>query len=167
MNPRLLWLGTTTLLALDLKRRRSTVTQSSTVTAGPRFSNETQTTVGDVEKTNVFDTVSQHPIRSTAAPLLPPSPEIEGEQVVPFQPNEPTQYAPRSTSYQASILTASEQIELEWSGLDGIDSVGSPIPDAQVANSMFFTRRERMEESRREVRQQDQAWWKVVTDHRP
>ncbi|KAF3051633.1 hypothetical protein E8E11_008655 [Didymella keratinophila] len=51
----LLWLGTTTLLALDLKRRRSNVTQAPTVTAGSRFSNDSQTTVGDVEKTNAFD----------------------------------------------------------------------------------------------------------------
>lgn len=169
IDHRLLWLGTTTLLALDLKRRRSTVTQSSTVAAGPRFSNESQTTVGDVEKSNIFDTlsVSQQPIRSTAEPLLPPSPEVVGETAMPFQPNEPTQYAPRSTSYQASVLTESDQTELEWGGLDGIDSVGSPIPDAQTVNDLFFTRLERMEEACREVRQQDRALWMGATSPRP
>ena len=166
MNSRLLWLGTTTLLALDVKRRRSTVTQSPTATAGPRFSNESQTTVGDVEKTNAFD-VSPQQIRSKAEPLLPPSPEVVGEQAVPFQPGqpsqEPSQYAPRSTWYQASILTDSEQTELEWSGLDGVDSVGSPIPDAEIANRLFFTPRKRMEEARREVWQQDRALWMGAT----
>jgi hypothetical protein len=169
MNRRLLWLGTTMLLALDIKRRRSTITQSPTVTAGPRFSNESQTTVGDLEKTNAFD-VSLQQIRSKAEPLLPPSPEALGEQVVPFQPGqpsqEPSQYAPRSTSYQASILTESEQTELERSGLDGIDSVGSPIPNADIANRLFFTQRERREEARREVRQQDRALWMGATSPR-
>lgn len=124
----------------------------------------------DVEKTNVFDTVCQQPIRSTAAPLLPPSPEIEGEPVVPLQPGQPSQelsqYDPVPTSYQASILTESEQTELEWSGLDGIDSIGSPIADAHVVNPLYFERQERMEGTRREVRQQDQAWWTGVTDNR-
>lgn len=165
MNHRLLWLGTTTLLALDLKRRRSNVTQAPTVTAGSRFSNDSQTTVGDVEKTNAFD-VSPQQIRSTAEPLLPPSPEVVGESAVPFQPNEPTQYASRLTSDQASILTESEQTESEWSGLGGIDSVGSPVPDAHIANHLFFTRRERMEEARREVRQQDRALWMGATSPR-
>jgi hypothetical protein len=136
MNHRLLWIGTTTLLALDLKRRRSTITQSSTVTAGPRFSNESQTTIGDVEKTNAFDNVSQQPIRSIAQPILPPSPELEGGPIEPSQSNEPTQYDPCSTLNQTSSLTSPSQPELEWSGLDGIDCVGSPIPNFRMEGRM-------------------------------
>lgn len=127
MNHRLLWLGTTTLLALGLKRRRSTVTQSPTVGAGPRFSNDSQATVGDIEKSNVFDNVSPGPIRNQAQPLIPPvSPEIDGEQISPYQPEQPSQYDPHSTIGQVSFLTSSPQSESEWTGLDSIDSVGSP-----------------------------------------
>jgi hypothetical protein len=84
----LLWIATTTLLALDLKRRRSTV---STVSAGgptPRFSAESEINDGDFEKQpNPFGNVSAPPIRDHAEPVLPPaSPDIEGEPVEPYQP---------------------------------------------------------------------------------
>lgn len=83
---RLLWLGTTTLLALDLKRRRSTVSPAANGT--PRFSAETQGTEGDFEKQpNMFDNVSAAPVRDYASPVLPPaSPDIDLEQIEPFQP---------------------------------------------------------------------------------
>ncbi|KAF1934214.1 uncharacterized protein M421DRAFT_115828 [Didymella exigua CBS 183.55] len=130
----ILWLGTTALLALDLKCRCSTVTQSHTVGAGPRFSNDSQTTAGDIEKPNTFDYVSATPVRKEAEPVIPlPSPEISGvKQVEPFQPDQPTQHNPRSTLDQASIPTSPAPSEIEWIGLDGIDSVGSPVPSSRV-----------------------------------
>ncbi|KAF2625871.1 hypothetical protein BU25DRAFT_492428 [Macroventuria anomochaeta] len=84
----LLWIGTTTLLALDLKRRRSTVSQVPTDGPTPRFSADSQATEGDFEKqSNIFDNVSAAPTRDHAEPVLPPaSPDIEGEQVEPYQP---------------------------------------------------------------------------------
>ncbi|KAJ8105011.1 hypothetical protein OPT61_g10438 [Boeremia exigua] len=84
----LLWIGTTTLLALDLKRRRATVSPAPSGGPTPRFSADSQATEGDLEKQpNMFDNVSPAPIRDHASPVLPPaSPDIEGEQIEPFQP---------------------------------------------------------------------------------
>lgn len=78
-----LWTGTTTLLALDLKRHRSTVLQAPAGSPTPRFSAESQATEGDFEKQpSSFDNVSAAPIRNHAEPVLPPaSPDIEGKPV--------------------------------------------------------------------------------------
>ncbi|KAG9205579.1 hypothetical protein G6514_007184 [Epicoccum nigrum] len=85
----LLWLGTTALLALDLKQRRSTVSQAPEGDSAPRFSADSQGTAGSFEKKpNVFDTVSPAPVRDHASPVLPPaSPDIEAEQIEPFRPS--------------------------------------------------------------------------------
>ncbi|KAF2997357.1 hypothetical protein E8E13_003918 [Curvularia kusanoi] len=83
----LLWLGTTALLAMDLKQRRSTVSQAPDAEA-PRFSADSEATEGDPEKNaNLFDNVSSVPVRDHASPVLPPaSPDIEGEQIEPYRP---------------------------------------------------------------------------------
>ncbi len=97
---RLLWLGTTALLALDLKRRRSTVSPAPNGGPTPRFSADSQASEGEFEKQhNVFDNVSAAPIRDHASPVLPPaSPDVDLEQVEPFAPydvsNPPSQYDP-------------------------------------------------------------------------
>ncbi|KAH6620030.1 hypothetical protein C7974DRAFT_224878 [Boeremia exigua] len=56
----LLWIATITLLALDLKRRRSTVSPAPSGGLTPRFSAESQATEGYLEKQpNVFDNTSK------------------------------------------------------------------------------------------------------------
>ena len=85
----MLWLGTTALLALDLKQRRSTVSQAPEGGPAPRFSADSQATAGSFEKKpSAFDTVSPAPVRDHASPVLPPaSPDIAAEQIEPFRPS--------------------------------------------------------------------------------
>ena len=115
MTCRLLWIGTTTLLALDLKRRRSTVSQAPTGGPTLRFSAESQATEGDFEKHHsIFDNVSSAPIRDHAEPVLPPaSPDFDGEQVETYQlhaaGNHPSEYDPHSTFHHIIVLTSSPQ----------------------------------------------------------
>lgn len=56
----LLWIGTTALLALDLKRRRSTVSPAPSGGPTPRFSADSEATQSDFEKQpNMFDNTSK------------------------------------------------------------------------------------------------------------
>ena len=134
MHCSLLWIGTTSLLALDLKRRRSTVSPTATGSPTPRFSAESQGTEGDFEKqSNIFDTVSAPQIRDHASPVLPPaSPDFDGEQIEPYQPgvagNYPSQYDSQSTYQADSNLTSPTQSHYSWTGEDFIDGLGSPKP---------------------------------------
>ncbi|KAF9699110.1 hypothetical protein EKO04_003118 [Ascochyta lentis] len=137
----ILWIGTTTLVALDLKRRRSTVSPAPSGGLTPRFSAETADE-GDLEKQrNLFDNVSAAPIRNQAQPVLPPaSPDIDGEPIEPFRPYMPgsqhLQYAPNSRSNDSN-LTSPPQSHYSWSGEDGIDDLGSPVPLPPALNGLY------------------------------
>ncbi|KZM19830.1 hypothetical protein ST47_g9167 [Ascochyta rabiei] len=136
----LLWIGTTTLLALDLKRRRSTVSPAPSGGPTPRFSAEIANEGGLEKQLNPFDNVSAAPVRNHAEPVLPPaSPDIDGEPVEPFQPyvlgSQYLQYAP-SSPCNDSTLTSYPQSHYSWSGESGIDGFGSPVPLPPMLNTL-------------------------------
>jgi hypothetical protein len=131
-------------LALDLKRRRSTVSQAPSGGPAPRFSAESEANDGDFEKHPYsFDNVSGAPIREHAEPVLPPaSPDIEGEQLDQYQPYGPgdqhSEYDPNSTPDDDDDLT-SPQFEYPWIGEEYIDETGSPYRLPPTLGTLHIT----------------------------